>query len=61
MKFSRFHTKKSWKTPFDNINFETRKSEIKNPDGSSFFRWKCKCSQELVAGCNGYYCSKIFP
>ena len=38
MKFSRFHTKKSWKTPFDAIDFETRKSEIKNPDGSLIFQ-----------------------
>lgn len=38
MKFSRFHTKKSWDTPFDAIIFETRKSEIKNPDGSLIFQ-----------------------
>src|SRR6056297_1166043 len=38
MKFSRFHTKKSWDTPFDSIKFETRKSEIKNPDGSLIFQ-----------------------
>ena len=38
MKFSRFHTKKSWDTPFDKIDFELRKSEIKNPDGSLIFQ-----------------------
>ncbi len=38
MKFSRFHTKKSWKTPFDTIDFEYRNSEIKNPDGSVIFK-----------------------
>jgi len=37
MKFSRFHTKKSWKTPFEKIDFEKRRSVIKNPDGSLIF------------------------
>ncbi|CAN5435597.1 vitamin B12-dependent ribonucleotide reductase [soil metagenome] len=37
MKFSRFYTKKNWKTPFDEIEFESRRSEIKNPDGSLIF------------------------
>jgi len=38
MKFSRYHTKKDWDTPFDAIDFEMRKSEIKNPDGSLIFQ-----------------------
>lgn len=38
MKFSRFYTKKSWKSPFEKINFEKRNSEIKNPDGSMIFQ-----------------------
>lgn len=37
MKFSRFYTKSEWKTPFDKIEFATRTSEIKNPDGSQVF------------------------
>jgi len=37
MKFTRYNTKKSWKTPFDRIEFEERKSVIKNPDGSLIF------------------------
>ncbi|MBD3615216.1 MAG: vitamin B12-dependent ribonucleotide reductase [Gracilimonas sp.] len=37
MKFNRFYTKSDWKTPFDNIEFATRTSEIKNPDGSQVF------------------------
>ncbi len=37
MKFSRLYTKKDWKTPFDEIEFESRRSEIKNPDGSLIF------------------------
>ncbi len=37
MKFTRFYTKSDWKTPFDNIEFVTRTSEIKNPDGSQVF------------------------
>lgn len=38
MKFSRFYTKDTWKSPFDKIEFEKRKSEIKNPDGSLIFK-----------------------
>src|SRR6056297_825065 len=38
MKFSRYHTKKDWDTPFDAIDFEMRKSEIKNPHGSLIFQ-----------------------
>lgn len=37
MKIARHFTNKSWKTPFDSLTFEARKSEIKNPDGSSVF------------------------
>lgn len=37
MKFTRNFTKAEWKTPYDGIRFETRKSEIKNPDGSRVF------------------------
>jgi len=37
MKFKRNFTKADWKTPFDGLRFETRKSEIKNPDGSRVF------------------------
>ncbi|TVQ04377.1 MAG: vitamin B12-dependent ribonucleotide reductase [Balneolaceae bacterium] len=37
MKFSRFYTKPDWKTPYDPITFEKRRSEIKNPDGSKIF------------------------
>ncbi|MEX0660259.1 MAG: vitamin B12-dependent ribonucleotide reductase [Balneolaceae bacterium] len=37
MKFTRLNTKKSWKTPFDGTDFEKRRSEIKNPDGSQIF------------------------
>ena len=38
MKFKRFYTKDSWKTPFDTLKFDSRTSEIKNPDGSKVFR-----------------------
>ena len=38
MKFNRFYTKDSWKTPFDTLKFDSRTSEIKNPDGSKVFR-----------------------
>jgi len=38
MKFTRFFTKKSWKSPFGDISFEKRTSEIKNPDGSQVFK-----------------------
>lgn len=37
MKFDRHYTKESWNTPYDAIPFESRKSEIKNPDGSKVF------------------------
>lgn len=37
MKITRHFTVKSWKTPFDSLTFEPRKSEIKNPDGSRVF------------------------
>lgn len=37
MKFTRNFTKAEWKSPFDGLRFETRKSEIKNPDGSRVF------------------------
>lgn len=37
MNFSRFYTKSDWNTPYDNINFVSRTSEIKNPDGSQVF------------------------
>lgn len=38
MKFQRFYTKSDWKTPYDNLTFEARKSEIRNPDGSVVFK-----------------------
>lgn len=37
MKFTRFYTKPTWKTPYDEIEFVSRTSEIKNPDGSQVF------------------------
>jgi ribonucleoside-diphosphate reductase alpha chain len=37
MKFKRYYTQSDWKTPYDSIVFESRKSEIKNPDGSTVF------------------------
>lgn len=37
MKFTRFYTQSDWNTPFDGLNFESRTSEIKNPDGSKVF------------------------
>jgi ribonucleoside-diphosphate reductase alpha chain len=37
MKFTRHYTQDSWNTPYDSITFESRKSEIKNPDGSTVF------------------------
>lgn len=40
MKFKRFYTKSNWETPFDSLNFESRTSEIKNPDGSIVFQMK---------------------
>ena len=38
MKFTRLFTKADWKTPFDGLQFESRTSEIKNPDGSIVFK-----------------------
>ena len=38
MKFERFFTDDSWENPFENITFEERVSEIKNPDGSLVFK-----------------------
>ncbi len=37
MKIKRKFTKADWATPYDNLKFEPRKSEIKNPDGSVVF------------------------
>jgi len=37
MKIKCHFTDISWETPYDSIDFEPRKSEIKNPDGSSVF------------------------
>tara|TARA_R110001599_G_scaffold69410_1_gene195216 strand:+ start:8719 stop:12324 length:3606 start_codon:yes stop_codon:yes gene_type:complete len=37
MKFTRFYTQADWKTPYDSMKFESRTSEIKNPDGSQVF------------------------
>ncbi|TVQ66546.1 MAG: vitamin B12-dependent ribonucleotide reductase [Balneolaceae bacterium] len=37
MKFTRFYTKEEWKSPYGDLKFEKRKSEIKNPDGSKIF------------------------
>ena len=37
MKFNRLFTKSEAKTAYDSIKFETRLSEIKNPDGSKIF------------------------
>ncbi|MCC5905771.1 MAG: vitamin B12-dependent ribonucleotide reductase [Balneolaceae bacterium] len=37
MKFSRLYTKKEWKSPYGNLKFDQRRSEIKNPDGSKIF------------------------
>ena len=38
MKFKRFYTQEEWDSPFGDMNFESRKSEIKNPDGSLVFK-----------------------
>ena len=38
MKFNRYYTKSDWKSPYENIEFEKRTSEIKNPDGSQIFK-----------------------
>jgi ribonucleoside-diphosphate reductase alpha chain len=37
MKFTRFYTQEEWDSPFGDLKFESRKSEIKNPDGSMVF------------------------
>jgi len=37
MKFTRYYTKSTDTTPYDSLIFESRKSEIKNPDGSRVF------------------------
>jgi len=37
MKFDRLYTQKEWSSPFESITFESRRSEIKNPDGSMIF------------------------
>lgn len=37
MKFTRFYTQEEWDSPFGDMKFESRKSEIKNPDGSMVF------------------------
>ena len=37
MKFERLYTEAQWKTPYESIKFEKRRSEIKNPDGSRIF------------------------
>jgi len=38
MKFKRFYTNEEWSSPYEEIKFEKRKSEIKNPDGSLIFQ-----------------------
>ncbi|MFH5831076.1 vitamin B12-dependent ribonucleotide reductase [Halalkalibaculum sp. DA384] len=37
MKFTRFYTQDNWDSPFGDLTFVSRKSEIKNPDGSVVF------------------------
>jgi len=37
MKFTRFYTRAEWESPYGDLKFEKRKSEIKNPDGSVVF------------------------
>lgn len=37
MKFNRYYTAPECNTPYDSMKFESRKSEIKNPDGSRVF------------------------
>lgn len=37
MKIKRHYTQDTWNSPYDALTFEARKSEIKNPDGSSVF------------------------
>jgi len=38
MNFTRFYTDDEWKNPFEGMKFVSRKSEIKNPDGSVVFK-----------------------
>jgi ribonucleoside-diphosphate reductase alpha chain len=38
MKFNRFFTREEWDSPYGDLEFVTRKSEIKNPDGSVVFQ-----------------------
>lgn len=38
MQFKRLYTKPEWKSPYEEIKFVKRKSEIKNPDGSLIFQ-----------------------
>lgn len=38
MKFTRFYTQDDWDSPFGDLKFVSRKSEIKNPDGSVVFK-----------------------
>ncbi len=38
MKFERFFTRNDWSDPYQNMKFESRRSEIRNPDGSTVFR-----------------------
>lgn len=37
MHFERLYTKSEWNSPYGDLKFEKRKSEIKNPDGSLIF------------------------
>src|SRR5690625_3807227 len=37
MKFTRLYTRADWKTPYGEMKFVSRKSEIRNPDGSVVF------------------------
>ncbi len=37
MNFKRFYTRENWESPYGDLNFVSRKSEIKNPDGSVVF------------------------
>ncbi|MEO1021109.1 MAG: vitamin B12-dependent ribonucleotide reductase [Bacteroidota bacterium] len=37
MKFTRFYTQAEWDSPYGDMKFEERTSEIKNPDGSQVF------------------------
>jgi ribonucleoside-diphosphate reductase alpha chain len=38
MKFNRFFTREEWDSPYGDLEFVSRKSEIKNPDGSVVFQ-----------------------